>query len=88
LRVDLNFQFSGRRPWHNDMAQRHAVGAILSPLYNPIPIRCPKCKISNDPAAKRCDCGYDFRMGRVAGRELLYNQKRGEFDGELAAKRI
>ena len=28
--------------------------------------KCPNCGLINPPEAQRCDCGYDFRLGKVA----------------------
>jgi hypothetical protein len=28
-------------------------------------MRCPSCHLINDESAERCDCGYDFKTGRM-----------------------
>jgi hypothetical protein len=27
---------------------------------------CPVCGLTNPPVAQRCDCGYDFKLGKVS----------------------
>ncbi len=36
---------------------------------------CPVCGLCNPPSAQRCDCGYDFASGRMAG-SLLTDKDR------------
>lgn len=46
-------------------------GACPSPTYDPPPlgkattIDCPNCGLINPGTASRCDCGYDFALGRM-----------------------
>lgn len=52
---------------------------------------CPKCGLINYDTALRCDCGYDFRSGKVkasylSGKDLEKQQAKGE--KEIATKRI
>src|SRR5207244_12043708 len=30
------------------------------------PIECPRCGLPNPPGAPRCDCGYQYEVGRSA----------------------
>src|SRR6266567_3557520 len=30
-------------------------------------MECPRCGLANPATAIRCDCGYDFRSGRMSG---------------------
>jgi|RhiMetdeSRZDD1v2_1073273.scaffolds.fasta_scaffold1471616_1 hypothetical protein len=36
---------------------------------------CPHCGLTSPPGAQRCDCGYDFTVGRVADSYLTNKQR-------------
>jgi len=65
-------------PPANDMERKALSGAAVNPTpdkrqYNSAPPNtpknCPKCGlvIANPESAHRCDCGYDFATGQMAG---------------------
>ena len=48
---------------------------------------CPRCGLTSPPGAQRCDCGYDFTVGRVAD-SYLTNKQRTLVAGATRQKRI
>lgn len=38
-------------------------------------MKCPQCKLINDPDAQRCDCGYDFETQSVKQSYLTESAK-------------
>ena len=37
-----------------------------------MPLTCPKCKLMSPDDAERCDCGYDFKLGRLPAFRVYY----------------
>src|SRR5262249_23739376 len=70
--------FSGKLP---------SMGAeILQPDYNlTSPLECPDCGLLNPPGAMRCDCGYDFTIGKAMNEAVRVPTTKKSYNFQSAA---